>query len=194
MRGRVTASCTSASAALGRPPLWLLHGDGRIVGVHIERASAGDVGDLAALLVDAVEGGASVGFLAGVALEEAAAFWRSSLAHRTWVARVDGRLAGCVQLVPATLPNGAHRAEVAKLLVHRAFRGQGVATALMAHVEQEALAQGRWLLMLDTETGSPAERLYLRLGWQRLGVVQDHAVQPGGSLAPTTFLVKRLSP
>jgi GNAT superfamily N-acetyltransferase len=107
---------------------------------------------------------------------------------------VEGRVVGCVQLLPAKLPNGAHRAEVAKLLVHRSARGRGVATALMAHLEREALAQGRWLLQLDTETGSAAEDLYLRRGWQRLGVLPDHAVRPEGVLAPTTFLWKRLSP
>ena len=158
----------------------------------IEPAAAGDVEELAALLVDAVDGGASVGFLAGVTVAETAAFWRSALVHPTWVARQEGRLVGCVQLVPARLPNGAHRADVAKLLVHRSARGQGVATALMAHLEREALAQGRWLLQLDTETGSPAEALYLRLGWQRLGVLHDHAVRPEGGLAPTTFLYRRL--
>ena len=160
--------------------------------MRIEPAGPEDVEALAALLVDAVDGGASVGFLAGVTLAEAAGFWRTALAHRTWVARLES-LVGCVQLVPAKLPNGAHRAEVAKLLVHRSARGRGVATALMAHLEQEALAQGRWLLQLDTETGSAAEGLYLRLGWQRLGVLPDHAVRPEGGLAPTTFLYKRLN-
>lgn len=165
-----------------------------MVGVHIEQASTDDVADLAALLLDAVEGGASVGFLTGVALEEAAAFWRSALTHRTWVARVDGRVVGCVQLLPAKLPNGAHRAEVVKLLVLRSYRGRGIAGSLMTHVETEAVAAGRWLLQLDTETGSPAEALYVRLGWQRLGVLPDHAVRPEGGLAPTTFLWKRLLP
>ena len=161
--------------------------------VRIEPAVAGDVEDLAALLVDAVQGGASVGFLAGVTDDEAAAFWRSAIAHPTWVARLDGALAGCVQLLPAGKPNAVHRAEVAKLLVHRTARGRGVATALMAHLEQQALADGRWLLLLDTETGSPAEALYVRLGWQRLGVLPDHAARPDGGLAPTTFLYKRLN-
>ena len=62
----------------------------------------------------------------------------------------------------------------------------------MAHLEEQAREQGRWLLQLDTETGSPAEGLYLRLGWQRLGVLPDHAVRPYGGLAPTTFLYQRL--
>jgi GNAT superfamily N-acetyltransferase len=112
----------------------------------------------------------------------------------TWLARLEprGPAVGVVQLHPAKLPNGAHRADVAKLLVRRSARGRGVATALMQHLEREALAQGRWLLLLDTETGSAAQALYERSGWRVVGVVQDHAVQPGGQLAPTTFLVKRL--
>jgi GNAT superfamily N-acetyltransferase len=160
--------------------------------VRIAPAVPEDVDELAALLVDAVEGGASVGFLAGVTTAEAAAFWRAAPEAQTWVARVDERLVGCVQLHPARLPNGAHRADVAKLLVHRSARGRGVATALMAHAEREALVQGRWLLQLDTETGSPAHRLYRRLGWQELGTLPDHAVRPEGGLAPTTFLYRRL--
>jgi GNAT superfamily N-acetyltransferase len=163
--------------------------------VQIDPAGERDVSELAEVLVDCVEGGASVGFLAGVDLAAAQAFWRAALpGASTWVARLEpgGPVVGVVQLQPAKLPNGAHRADVAKLLVHRSARGRGVASVLMARLEQEALAQGRWLLLLDTETGSPAQALYERSGWQVVGVVEDHAVQPGGALAPTTFLVKRL--
>ncbi len=99
---------------------------------------------------------------------------------------------GVVQLHAATLPNGAHRATVAKLLVHRSARGKGVATALMDRLERAALAQGRWLLQLDTETGSAAETLYRRQGWLVLGVLDRHAVRPGGDLSSTTFLFKEL--
>ena len=160
--------------------------------MRLDPAAPADLPGLAALLVEAVDGGASVGFLAGVTPEQAVAFWRSALAAPTLVAELDGRVVGCVQLLPAKLPNGRHRAEVAKLLVHRSARGRGVATALMAHLEDQARAQGRWLLQLDTETGSPAQRLYERLGWQVLGVLPDHAVRPEGGLAPTTFLYRRL--
>ena len=164
--------------------------------MHISPASEADLPELAALLVDCVAGGASVGFLAGLDLPAAEEFWRRSLpGASSWVARLQpgGTVVGVVQLKPATLPNGAHRAEVAKLLVHRSARGHGVASTLMGHLEVEALAQGRWLLLLDTQTGSDAEGLYERAGWQQVGVVPDHAVQPDGRLAPTTFLVKRLS-
>ncbi len=99
---------------------------------------------------------------------------------------------GVVQLHPAKLPNGQHRAEIAKLIVHRSARHRGVATQLMRTAEQAASSQGRWLLQLDTKTGSPAEQLYVRSGWQVLGVIPEHAVRPDGVLAPTTFLFKRL--
>ena len=161
----------------------------------IKPATNDDVDDLSAVLVDAVGSGASVGFLANVTLNEAEVFWRAALMEgKTWVARLgaDEPAVGVVQLLPAKLPNGAHRAEVSKLLVHRSGRRQGVAKELMQRVEQAALAQGRWLLQLDTETGSIAETLYIRLGWEVLGVLPDHAVQPQGGLAPTTFLFKRL--
>lgn len=161
----------------------------------IRPATDDDVHDLAGVLVDAVRSGACVGFLANVTLDEAEAFWLSALmGGKTWVARLgaDEPVAGVVQLLPAKLPNGSHRAEVAKLLVHRSGRRRGIAKELMRTVEQEALSQGRWLLQLDTETGSAAEMLYIRLGWQVLGVLPDHAVRPEGELAPTTFLFKRL--
>lgn len=164
--------------------------------MQIEWATAADLPGLADLLVDAVDGGASVGFLAGLTTDEALAFWRGALdGPLTWAARLEpaGPVVGVVQLHPAKLPNGRHRGEVAKLLVHRSARGRGVATALMAHLEQEALARGRWLLLLDTETGSAAQALYQRLGWEVVGVLDDHAVRPEGGLAPTTFLFKRLS-
>lgn len=165
--------------------------------VLIERARRHDLDDLAVLLVDAVESGACVGFLRGLCLPNARAFWESELgAAQTWVARlaVDDPAVGVVQLHAPKLSNGAHRAEVAKLLIHRAARGQGLAKALMAEVEQQAGRQGRWLLQLDTETGSAAEALYVRLGWQVLGVIPDHAVRPSGELAPTAYLFKRLDP
>lgn len=150
--------------------------------------------DLAALLVDAVESGACVGFLDGITFGDALAFWTSVEGAATWVARLqpNSRAVGAVQLHLPKLPNGGHRAEVAKLLVHRSARGRGVANTLMAELERQAQLEGRWLLQLDTETGSAAERLYMRLGWQVLGVIPDHAVRPNGDLVPTTFMFKRL--
>ncbi len=161
----------------------------------IEPAAHRDLDDLAGLLVDAVGSGACIGFLAGLNHSDALAFWTSEVDEaETWVARLrpGGRAVGVVQLHSPKLSNGRHRAEVAKLLVHRSARGRGVGKALMAQVEQQAKLAGRWLLQLDTETGSAAETLYVRLGWQVLGVIPEHAVRPSGDLVPTTFLFKRL--
>ncbi len=155
------------------------------------------VADLAELLLDAVADGASVGFPSSLERDDAMRYWRDALdgAALTWVARLDGAapVDGVVRLHPALFPNGRHRAEVAKLLVHRRARDRGVARALMAALEAEAQRRGRWLLVLDTRTGSPAEAVYERWGWQRIGVVHDFAATPDGALAPTTFLTKRLA-
>lgn len=172
-----------------------MDGTGTIAHVLIEAATEGDLDDLAALLVDAVDAGACVGFLNGLALRDARSFWQAGLdGAQTWVARLrsDSRAVGVVQLHVPKLPNGRHRAEVAKLLVHRSARRQGLARALMEKVEQQAKRDGRWLLQLDSQTGSAAETLYVRLGWQVLGVIPDHAVRPNGDLVPATFLFKRL--
>ncbi len=155
------------------------------------------VAALAEVLVDCVAGGASVGFLDPLDPAEARAWWEGTLPDpraMTWVGRNgDGRIVGTVRLVLAGLPNARHRAEVSKLLVHRSARGRGAATALMSTVEYAARRLGRTTLLLDTETGSPAEGLYERLGWTRVGVVEDHARTPDGRLAPTTILTKRLA-
>jgi GNAT superfamily N-acetyltransferase len=169
----------------------------RIERLVTEFRPAGTVDDLARLLVDAVDGGASVGFLAPLAESAAREFWRESLTHDdvlTWVAREDGgTIAGVVQLALPALPNAAHRGEVKKLLVHRAARGRGIASELMAALEAEAAQRGRWVLMLDTQTGSPAELIYARWGWRTIGVMDQHAADPSGRLAPTTFMTKQLT-
>jgi acetyltransferase len=83
---------------------------------------------------------------------------------------------------------------VVKFLVRRPARGRGHGRALLSELESHAGATGRWLLTLDTETGTPAEAMYERWGWQRYGVVEDYAARPDSVLAPTTFFVKRLRP
>ena len=152
--------------------------------------------DLAEVLVDAVGSGASVGFLEGLERAEAAAWW-SGLEPAVvdgrvllWVAEVDGRVVGTVQVRLATLPNARHRAELAKLLVHRSARGQGIGRALMRAAERGAWEAGASLLVLDTETGSPAEGIYTSTGWTAVGVIPDYALDPEGKLAPTTILYK----
>lgn len=166
---------------------------------RLDASAARDaVGDLAAVLVDAVEGGDSVSFMDGFSTDDARAFYESllpELERGTRVllaAYVDSELVGTVQLVHAWPPNSQHRADVAKLLVHRRARGQGVGRALMEKLEHEARADGKTLLILDTVAERAADRLYGRLGWIRLGTVPDYALDPDGSLCDATFFYKHL--
>ncbi|MEW2634824.1 GNAT family N-acetyltransferase [Streptomyces sp. NPDC048389] len=154
---------------------------------------------LAALLLDAVDDGASVGFTASLTSAQAAAWWTSLAPHLAdegvilWTAHDGDHLIGTVQLRCETSPNGRHRAEIAKLLVHRAARGRGTARRLLTTAEESARAGGRTLLMLDTQTGGAAEHLYRTTGWTPLGTVPDYAADPSGTLRPTTFFHKTLS-
>lgn len=158
------------------------------------------VDELAAVLVDCVRGGASVGFMASITPGEAAAYWRRIAGDVTagrvvlLVARVDEAIAGTTLVVPAPMPNQPHRADVAKVLVHRRARRRGVAGALMTAAEEAAAAMGRTLLVLDTVEGGDAERLYERLGWQRVGAIPDYALMPDGAPCATVVFYKRLTP
>lgn len=151
---------------------------------------------LAEVLVDCVAGGASVSFMADMTPAEAEAFWRQAAqapdGRAILVAEDAGGIFGVVQVIPATAPNQPHRADIAKMLVHRRGRRQGVAEALMRAAEAEALAMGKWLLVLDTVTGGAAERLYERVGWARVGVIPAYALMPDGAPAATTYFYKRL--
>ncbi|MER7752093.1 GNAT family N-acetyltransferase [Kitasatospora sp. NPDC097643] len=157
--------------------------------------------ELAGLLVDTVHGGASLGFLAPLDRAEAAGWWRALApdveAGRLllWTARAaaDGRLAGTVQLRPAVPANGRHRGEVAKLMVHPADRGHRLAGRLLTELEAGAAGLGLRLLVLDTETDSPAERMYEAAGWTRVGSVPDYATDPAGVPHPTTIFFKALT-
>lgn len=154
---------------------------------------------LAALLQDAVHHGASVGYLAPLTTESALAYWDSVIAamaaHQRilLVAEVDGEIAGTVQLALETRPNGHHRGEVSKMLVHTDYRRRGIATLLMQQIENEAHAAARTLLVLDTQTGEPAEQIYLNLGYNLTGVVPNYARFPDGRLGATTFMYKLLA-
>ncbi|MEA2621700.1 MAG: hypothetical protein QOH61_610 [Chloroflexota bacterium] len=156
--------------------------------------------DLGALLVDAVESGAAVNFLAGLDFGRAAAWWAEREAAVAagemvpFVARQDGRVVGVTLLLPSGKENAPHRAEVAKVLVHRSARRQGVARRLLAAAEAGAVARGLSLLILDTEGGSDAERLYLSLGWQVTGSVPGYALNVGGQPRAATFMWKSLLP
>lgn len=155
--------------------------------------------DLMALLQDTVEDGASVGFLAPLSADEAQTHWLGVLADldgrfQLWIAEDNGQLLGTVQLACCGKANGRHRAEVQKLMVATAARGQGIARRLMDAVEAQARADGISLLVLDTQKGSAAETVYARLGWARAGEIPDFALRPHGGLAATVLFWKRLSP
>ncbi|MER6313693.1 GNAT family N-acetyltransferase [Streptomyces sp. NPDC001581] len=155
--------------------------------------------ELAALLLAVVEGGSSLGFLAGLDHEGAAAWWDSLLSTvedgslALWVSRTgeDGRIDGTVSWYRESKPNGRHRAELRKLMVHPAARGRGTARALLAEAESAAARAGVVLLFLDTETGSGAERVYRSAGWTEAGTIPDYATDPAGRLHPTTLYWKR---
>jgi len=152
---------------------------------------------LCRLLQDCVDGGASVGFMAPLAHDRAERYWRGILESlgdglQLWVAMVDGEVAGSVQLAPAAKDNAPHRAELQKLLVTKRHRGRQIASRLMAAAEAQALVNARWLLVLDTQTGSPAESVYRHLGGHRGGEIPDYALTPGGQSHPTTYYYKRL--
>ena len=158
------------------------------------------IDELADVLVDCVQGGASVSFMWPFETDKARAFWRHvadgvARGERALLVAEDAerRIVGTVQLVLALPENQPHRADVAKLLVHRRARRQGVAQRLMALVDTTARDEGRTLLVLDTVTGGDAERLYPRAGWQRVGEVPGYALMPDGRFCGTTFFYKALT-
>ena len=144
-----------------------------------------DIRDLAQLLIDAVETGVAVSFLAPLTLERAEGWWRKTIDGSDpraifLVARSNAGIIGTVQLHPAWAPNQPHRAEVAKLLVRRGSRRQGLATELMRTVEDAARSQGFRLLTLDAKRGEAAEQLYRHLGWTVVGTIPRFALDPDG--------------
>ncbi|MFE9021270.1 GNAT family N-acetyltransferase [Streptomyces sp. NPDC007808] len=155
-------------------------------------------GGLAELLVDAVMGGASVGFLAPLDRTTATAWWQERAAAvadgrlAVWAAHDGGRIVGTVGLAFPDKPNSGHRAELVKLMVHRDARGRGLGRSLLTTAEDAAICAGVTLLHLDTETDSPAEHLYGSAGWTRAGVIPDYAASPYGVLRPTTIYYKHL--
>lgn len=162
--------------------------------------ATGELEALAAVLHAAVIEGASVGFVLPFSPDDALAFWRDRVqpavrmgARRVWVARVEGRTVGTVQLILDTPPNQRHRAEIAKLLVHPEARRLGIGRRLMEAAEAAARAEGRSLLTLDTRTGDRAEPLYLSMGYITAGVIPGYARGPNSpELEATTIMYKRL--
>ncbi len=155
---------------------------------------------LSDVLIDCVEGGASVSFMLPMPRDKAEEFWRamflsSARGERVVLAAEDeaGIIVGTVQLILAQPENQPHRADLAKMLVHRRVRRRGVGAALLASAERSALELGKTLLVLDTASGD-AERLYARMGWQRCGVIPGYALLPRGGLCDTTFFYRTLHP
>jgi GNAT superfamily N-acetyltransferase len=153
---------------------------------------------LSTVLADCVDDDASVGFMQPYDVADAMPYWAdvaravASGASLLFVAEADGVILGTVQVGLAQMPNQPHRGDLKKLLVHRSGRGRGLARSLMQAAEAEAAARGKTLLVLDTATGSPAEEIYPKLGWVRVGVIPDYALWPQGGLCDTTIFYKRL--
>ena len=157
------------------------------------------IDDLSAVLIDCVEGGASVSFLHPLTRDRAVAFWRRvaqgvAVGQRALLVAEDARgLCGTVQLVLDQPENQPHRADLAKMLVHRRARRDGLGAALMRAAEGTARECGKTLLVLDAVTGGDAERLYERLGWVRVGVIPGYALLPRGGLCSTTVFYRDLA-
>ncbi len=161
--------------------------------------SESEVQQLAALLIDCVEGGASVSFMLPLTEERAQAFWQRVAqgvhdGERALLVAEDehGAIVGTVQLILGQPENQPHRADVAKMLVHRSARRQGLGERLMRAAEDLARECGKTVLVLDTVTGGDAERLYARLGWQRVGSIPDYALWPQGGLCATTYFYRHV--
>lgn len=170
---------------------------------EIERLNAAGVrsaaAELGAILLDCVEGGASVSFMAGLSAARAAGFWEDVAGfmadgRAVFVARrlKDRQLIGVVQMIPTLIENQPHRAEIAKMLVPRSARKRGVGEALMCAAEDAAKEIGRTLLVLDT-ANAEAARLYERLGWTRVGAIPNYALLPDGRPCSTHIYYKDLA-
>jgi GNAT superfamily N-acetyltransferase len=154
---------------------------------------------LAEVLLDCVEKGASVSFMAPLPRATAESFFEKVVEgvehgnRMLFAAFADSKLVGTVQILTATPPNQPHRADVAKLLVLSSARGRGIGRLLMEHAENTSRLAGKTLLVLDTVTGGDAERLYMRLGWTKAGVIPNYAMLPDGTLCATTIFWKALA-
>lgn len=152
---------------------------------------------LVTLLVDTVNAGASINYLAPLDPDDAVriwAGWAQDVADGTRVVLADDDFTGCVHLAFAHQPNGAHRAEVQKMLVHPSVRRRGLGRVLLSAAEQQALEHGLTLLVLDTEKGSAGEALYEACGWQRVGEIPGFARSSDGvALVPAVLFYKQLT-
>lgn len=166
---------------------------------RLNAISDAQIAGLADVLIDCVEGGASVSFMQPLSRDRAEAFWRrvtqgvAAGERALLIAEDEQGICGTVQLVLAQPENQPHRADLAKTLVHRRARRLGLGTALVRAAEVTAHECGKTLLVLDAATGGDAERLYERLGWVRVGVIPGYALFPQGGLCSTTVFYRRLS-
>jgi GNAT superfamily N-acetyltransferase len=171
-----------------------------VTGLTIERltaASDSTLQGLAEVLVDAVRSNAGISFMDDLTPDQAEEWWRSVCASSPpraviLVARDDSGIVGTVQIQPSWAPNQPHRGDVAKMMVHRRARGRGIARALMTELERYARHERFTLLLLDTVKDSAAEKLYVSMGWQRVGEVPKFAMNPDRSLVSTVFYYKAL--
>lgn len=160
-----------------------------------ESLADAECGQLAEILVGVVAAGASVGFLPPLSLEDARDYWQGVIGPGTvlLVAEREGRIIGTGQLELAMRPNGRHRAEVCKVLVHPEAQGQGLGKALMLALEDEARSMGRTLLHLDTREGDHSNRLYQSVGYTAAGTIPGWAMDSDDALAGTTIYYKVLA-
>jgi GNAT superfamily N-acetyltransferase len=178
------------------------HPDHHTVIRALDAAAAGArLPELAQILIECVEDGGGVSFMAPLERSRAETFWRSVIAGLEQRDRIllvaedaeSGRTLGTVQVALAWQDNAPHRGEVCKMLVGRQWRGRGIGSQLLRAAEAAARDAGRTLLTLDTFTGGDAERFYERLGWTRAGVVPKYALFPHGGLGGTTIFYRDLS-
>jgi GNAT superfamily N-acetyltransferase len=164
---------------------------------RISNLTEADIAGLAEVLVDVVEGGASVSFMHPFTRDKAIEFWRGvaegvAAGQRAVVVAEDERgICGTAQLILALPENQPHRADLAKMLVHRRARRRGIGAAVLRAAEDVARELGKTLLVLDTASGD-AERLYARQGWIKVGVIPDYALMPDGAFCDTIVYYRRL--
>lgn len=165
---------------------------------RLQKLTEKEIDELADVLIDCVEGGASVSFMQPLTRERAVAFWRKIAARATrdesalLVAEDAHGICGTVQLILDQPENQPHRADLAKMLVHRRARGRGLGAALLNAAEAAAKECGKTLLVLDAVTGGDASRLYERCGWVRVGDIPGYALMPDGERCSTTYYYKDL--
>ncbi|MBT2690587.1 GNAT family N-acetyltransferase [Bacillus sp. ISL-47] len=151
--------------------------------------------ELADLLIKVVEEGASIGFLPPLDRPEAEGYWAGIIKSDDvilFLARMDGKVVGSVQLHLCTKQNGSHRAEIAKLMTDTTIRRKGIGRLLMQTAEEKAKRVGRTLLVLDTREGDPSNDLYRSIGYIKAGKIPGYAQSAGGELDATVLYYKNV--